>query len=88
MAVYLVTYDLKKETVRPKITDAIHKLDGWAQLSESSYAVVTDDTPEGVYRKLLPLLDENDQLFVMLIRRPWAGQGEAEVKTWLRDQLP
>lgn len=87
MATYIVTYDLNKEVRRPDIVGAIHKYDGWAKLSESSYAIATSSTPQQVYNGLLKYLDENDQLYVITLRKPYYGQGSKEVNDWLANNL-
>ena len=89
MAALLVTYDLNKETKRPKIVPAIKKLcDSWARLSESSYAIRTRKSPKTVYDELVHLLDNNDTLYVINLSRPYYGQGPQEVNDWLEDNLP
>lgn len=87
IATYIVTYDLNKETVRPKIVDAIKQYGTWAKLSESSYAIAVNKTPVDVYNDLLPLLDGNDQIYVITLRRPYYGQGSEDVNKWLEDNL-
>lgn len=89
MAVLLVTYDLNKETKRPNIVGAIKKIGSeWAILSESSYAVKTGKAPDTVYNDLLTLLDDNDTLYVINLRRPYSGQGAQKVNDWLERNLP
>lgn len=87
MATYIVTYDLNKETVRPKIVDEVQKT-GWARLSESSYAIETEETPQEVYNRFLPLLDSNDTFYAISLSRPYYGQGLDEVNQWLEENLP
>lgn len=88
MAVYLVTYDLNKETSRPNIVGLVRKYGAWARLSESSYAIVTDGTPSDVYQTFRQVLDDNDQLYVITLKKPWDGQGGPDVNTWLENNLP
>ena len=85
MAAFLVTYDLNKETVRPKIVDEIRKWP-WARLSESSYAVDAISV-DAVYNTLKPLIDDNDNLFVIPLKKPYHGWGPKEVHDWLADKL-
>lgn len=88
MATYIVTYDLNRETTRPPIVDAIKKLCiSWAKLSESSYAIATNDTVDGVYNTLKPLLDDNDHLYVVTLKKPWNGYGPTVVNDWLENNL-
>jgi hypothetical protein len=86
MATYVVAYDLNKETTRPKITAEIKK-DSWAKLSESSYAIDTSETPEGVYSRLKSMVDDNDNIYVITLSEPWTGYGPQAVIDWLTERL-
>ena len=87
MAAKLITYDLNKETVRPKIVTAIKELGGWARLSESSYATNSSLTPDQIYEKLDPLIDADDDLFVITLTHPYMGYGDKRVIAWLGQNL-
>ncbi|MCP3878338.1 MAG: hypothetical protein GY701_08090 [Sulfitobacter sp.] len=88
MSVYLVTYDLNKETNRPDLlSDIKEKFDGWAMLSESSYAISTHLTPESIYNTLSPHLDSNDVIYVIALSAPYRGHGPETVNKWLEDNL-
>lgn len=87
MPALLVTYDLHDEASRPKIVDAIRAIGSCIRLSESSYAVSTFLTPTQVYTRLKPLLDRNDNLYVIALRRPIDGAGPAGVNKWLSVHL-
>ena len=87
MATYLVTYDLNNETVRPKITNHIYEYYGYARLSVSSYAVEADKSAEAVFADFRKFLDNDDQLYVIPLGRPFAGHGEEEINAWLDQNL-
>jgi len=88
MSTYIVTYDLNKEVTRPNITKHLHDgFSAWARLSESSYAITTDLSPDQVYNYFLPLLDSNDSLLVITLKLPYWGQHKAEVIKWLDAEL-
>ena len=88
MATYIVTYDLNRETTRPPIVKKIKNVGtGWARLSESSYAIASNETPTQVFNKLKPLLDNNDNLYVITLKKPWMGFGPKDVNTWLDKNL-
>lgn len=88
MPAFLVTYDLNKETTRPPIVEKIKSATGaWAKLSESSYAVGGQVTATALYNFLAPLLDSNDQLYVIKLTQPWTGVGDKEVNAWLASWL-
>jgi hypothetical protein len=88
MPAFLVTYDLNKEISRPPIVKRIKAATGaWAKLSESSYAVGGNITATGLYNYLAPLLDGNDQLYVVQLSQPWTGRGNKAVNAWLSSWL-
>jgi hypothetical protein len=88
MAVLQITYDLNKPS--KDYADVLKTIKGysWAKLSESSYAIVTDSTPQAVFDRLKPYLDSNDNLYVINLKRPYAGFGPKEVNEWLEKNLP
>jgi len=87
MAVYIITYDLNKEVVRPNIVKKIKEFGSWARLSESSYAVESSSSPQAIYQSFAPLLDSNDNLFVITLSAPWWGQGPQDVLNWLKQRV-
>jgi hypothetical protein len=85
MSVLLITYDLNKEVKRPRIVQHIKKLwPTWVKLSESSYGIHTVMTPDQVFAQMKPLLDGNDNLYVIPLGRPAAGQGSDTQNQWLQ----
>lgn len=87
MAAYIVTYDLNKEIKRPKIVEEFDKT-GFAKLSESSYAISTNETAEQVFKRFQKFIDDNDRLYVIPLRKPYSGFGLKEVNDWLDNHLP
>lgn len=88
MAIFLVSYDLNKETVRPQIVEEVKKSPGWAPISESSYAIDTSETALAVYERFKKHLDANDTFYVISLRKPYAGYGFTNVNDWLERNLP
>lgn len=88
MAVYLVTYDLNREVKRPPIVEKVKSFSGYAKLSESSYAISTTLTVEQVHAAFKPLLDDNDNIYIISLRKPWTGFGPKSVNEWLATHLP
>jgi hypothetical protein len=88
MSSLLVTYDLNRPGQDyADLHKAIKSNPGWAKLSESSYAISTNLSPSQVYSSLKPYLDKNDTLYVIVLTRPYAGQGSQEVNEWLEKHL-
>ncbi len=83
----IITYDLNKETTRPPIVKEIKDIGSWAKLSESSYAVDTSLSVGQVFDKLKPLIDSNDNLYIITLKKPWTGYGPKDVNEWLDKNL-
>jgi hypothetical protein len=91
MAVLLVTYDLNKEGKSKVDYNKFYALrDKYdhVKLSESSYAFNTTETPNALYNKLKPLLDENDYIYIITLSRPKMGYHLKSVIAWLEKNLP
>jgi hypothetical protein len=87
MSTYIVTYDLNQEATRPPIVETIKEFDRWAKLSESSYAISTAMSVQKVYDVLKPLIDSNDNLYVITLKQPYTGFGPEKVNEWLNSNL-
>lgn len=88
MPAYIITYDLNREITRPPLLKQIKdSYPSWAKLSESSYAVSTHETAAQIFDRLKPLIDANDNLYIIPLKKPWAGYGPKEVNEWLDSAL-
>jgi hypothetical protein len=89
MSVLLITYDSNiAEQNCEKILELIKSSTAWAKLSEYSYAVKTDETPQDLYAKFAPFLSENTRFFIINLTRPFAGIKNTAVLEWLEKTLP
>jgi hypothetical protein len=88
MAVLLVTYDLNKPDKDYSDVLKTIKSYSWARLSESSYAISTNQTAQQAYDRISQYLDKNDVLYVINMKRPYAGYGPKDVNEWLESNLP
>ncbi len=88
MNFYLVTYDLNARGQNyTELIDKIKEGGKWARLSESSYAVGTEKTPQQLFDRLKTSLDSNDQLYIVTIGKPFIGRGDRDVNNWLESNL-
>ena len=89
MSVYLITYDLNAPGQKhAKVLEKIKAYGTYAPLSESSYAIVTNNSATTVFNGFKPLIDENDHLLVIPLHKPYAGRHRTDVIDWLDNQLP
>lgn len=59
----------------------------WAKLSESSYAISTGNTVDEVHSYLKPVLDSNDNIYIITLKKPYTGFGPKDVNDWLESNL-
>ena len=88
MAVLLITYDCDpSEQDCEKILDFIKSSKTWAKLSEYSYAIQSEETPQEILQKLTPCLSDRSRLFVFNLTRPYAGIRGTAPMFWLEKML-
>jgi len=90
MAVLLITYDLNRErsgTDRDGLLKFIKSHD-WAKLSESSYAIISNLSPQSVTDQARKYLDANDNIYVINLKQPYGGWGPKVVNDWIERNLP
>jgi len=86
MSIKLIAYDLHQPGQNYDLLSFI-KTFPYAQLSESSYAVKCQMPPDELYNGLSQYLDKNDQLLILTLSKPMAGQGFGNVVDWLEQHL-
>ncbi|MDQ3666541.1 MAG: hypothetical protein M3410_08170 [Acidobacteriota bacterium] len=91
MVVLLVTYDLNREGKSKvdynkfyKIRDSYHHV----KLSESSYAFNTVESPGFLRDKLREVIDPNDHIYIITLKKPYSGFGPQPTNDWLEKNLP
>jgi hypothetical protein len=83
MPALLITYDKKNQWLNfGALVRAIKKYE-WVQLTDSSYAIATNATPQEVFEILRQNLDDSTNLYVMSIRKPFTGFGPPKVNDWM-----
>ncbi len=87
MSCLLITYDLSNPGQKyTKVFDVI-KAYPYAKLSESSYAIKTQESPSQIYNRLSSHLDSNDQIYIIAVNEPHMGFGPQSVNQWLNKNL-
>jgi hypothetical protein len=87
MPLLLVTFDPHKpgqdnSNLLDKIMDYSN-----VRLSKSSYAIITDKTPSVVCEELKKHINTNDNIYIINLKRPYAGYGSKLVTDWLMKEL-
>ncbi len=87
MGLYLVSYDLHDAS---KETDLLQYLKafGWARVTESSYAILTNKAPTDVVNDIKTITNNQTTVYVFSIIQPYGGYGSANVNDWLAKHVP
>ena len=87
MSVHVLTYDLIDPGQNyDDVMDFIRQ-HGYAQLSESTYAIATEKTVNDLYQEMRQITDDSDQFYIVTLTPLWAGYGPEEVNEWLDNHL-
>jgi hypothetical protein len=87
MPLLLVTFDSNKPGHGySKLLDEIKKYSN-VQLSKSSYAIITDKTPDVVCDEMKKFIDKDNNIYIINLKRPYAGHGSELVTDWLKKEL-
>jgi hypothetical protein len=91
MPALLIAYDLNKEGEHYSETDkeVLNRIENYSnkKLSESSYAIATDESPNEVYNKFKDILDSNDSFYVITLSKPKRGHVFPSTTKWMDDNL-
>ena len=85
MAARIITYELKNPSEKTDY-DAFHRaIQAYDHvvLSESSYAIATDEYPKDIFQMLFPFVDEEDSLTVIALVRFYMAHHDKAVLQWL-----
>jgi hypothetical protein len=87
MQVILITYDLNKPGQDYQDFHSFIKKHNWARLSESSYAITSAETVSAIMESLRRFMDQNDNVYIITLKRPYSGFGPKAVNDWLEQFL-
>jgi hypothetical protein len=87
MPLLLVTFDSNKPG--QDYSGLMNEIESYSnvRLSKSSYAIITDKTPDAVCKELKKYIDNNDSIYIINLKRPYAGYGSELVTDWLKKEL-
>jgi hypothetical protein len=87
MSVLLISYDAlidpNPDPVRQLIGQYRH-----IQLSESTYAIETDEQTRTIFNKIISLFEVDIHLLVVTLIKPFACLPKGQVSKWLSKRLP
>jgi len=87
MPLLLVTFEGDKSG--QDYSDLLEEIRSYSnvKLSKFSYAIITDKTPDAVCKELKKYIDTNDSIYIVNLKRPYAGYGSELVTDWLKKEL-
>jgi hypothetical protein len=89
MACYIISYDLTgdKRNEYEALYDAIKEYGSWARITESTWAIVTIESPTEIREQLSKHMQDDDRLFVVKSGVAAAWQNVICRNTWLKKNL-
>ncbi len=89
MKAFLVTYDLKAPLRNYNgLYDALKKCPKWWHFLESSWIVLTDETPTDLWNRFAPSIDSNDFLLIIEVRDNVQGWLPKKAWDWIHENVP
>jgi hypothetical protein len=87
MPLLLVTYEPNKPG--QNYANLLDKINSYSnvRLSESSYAIITDETPDIVCEELKKHIGSGDNLYIINLKRPYKAYGSELITDWLKKEL-
>jgi hypothetical protein len=87
MPLLLVAYDLNKpEQDHTELLEQIKRYSN-VRLTESSFAIITDETPKTVCGKLNKFINNGDNIYVITLKRPYDTCKPNLASDWLNKEL-
>jgi hypothetical protein len=87
MACYIISYDLRNDRDYESLYKAIKAYGIWARITESMWAVVTEESATQIRDYLLKHMDQDDRLFVVKSGIESAWTNVRCRNEWLRKHL-
>ena len=88
MPSYLIAFDLKKAgSDYAGLMEAVRKYPSFVQLSRTTFAVETGDSPEQLFEALEKHLDRYDFCYILQLGRGLAGRGSEKATRWLQSHI-
>jgi hypothetical protein len=86
---YCISYDLNKAGQNyNNLYEELKKSPNWCHPMDSTWLIVTSESPEQVRDRLRKHMDDNDTLLIIKVVRPYSGWLTQEVWDWLEKNIP
>lgn len=89
MAAYSINYDLKAPGRNYQgLYDEIKKSQLWWHYLESTWIIITNETPDAVWNRLSSQIDKNDFLLIIEVRDRCQGWLPKDAWDWIHTNVP
>ena len=86
---YAINYDLSAPNRDYSgLYEAIKSYPGWWHYLESTWLVVSDNTPSQIWERLKPHVDDNDSLLIIEVRDNVSGWLQKKAWEWIHSNIP
>ncbi len=89
MKAYSITYDLKSPGSNyEKLYEVIKDTGKWWHFLESTWLVVSNETSQEIWDKIAPVVDKNDFILIIEIKRNYYGWLPKDAWDWIDTNVP
>jgi hypothetical protein len=89
MSAYLVTYNLKtKGQNYAPLYEALKASDAWWHYIDSSWLIKTTETPDQIWKRLVPHITGSDFMLIIEVRDNAQGWLPAKAWEWIHANVP
>lgn len=88
MKCYIIAYEIKNFRNYDSFYNAIRSYGTWGKITESMWAIVTNQSSAQIREYLSKFIDLNDRLFVIKSGGEAAWQNSIADNDWLKQQIP
>lgn len=87
MKCYIITYDLRFQRNYESLWDAIKTYNKWGKITESTWAILTEQSATEIRNYLTQFMDNDDRLFVVKSGGEAAWRNAMANNDWLKENL-
>lgn len=86
---YSINYDLKAPGGNYSgLYEVIKKFGIWWHYMESTWLISTDETAQGVWERISPHIDQNDNVLIVEVPRNYSGWLPQKAWDWINQNVP
>ena len=86
---YAINYDLKKPgRDYSTLYEAIKKYGKWWHYLDSTWLVISNETPDQIWKRLEDSVDKNDYLLIIEVRDNVQGWLPEDAWSWIHENVP